>query len=53
MKNTEPTASNYEQLKQALEKMEEIVSAINEKKRESEMQQKVFELTQKLIGAEV
>jgi len=52
IKQTDSSHPDYEKLKESFEKVEDIVTTINEKKRESEMSQKMYELSQNLSGAE-
>lgn len=48
IKHTWPEHSDYENLKKALGKMEEVANFINEKKREAELIQKVVDLDKRI-----
>jgi len=52
LKQTDPSHEEYQQTKDALQALEDLLSQINEKKRDAESVQKVIELTKLLVGAE-
>lgn len=52
IKETDQSNADYPQLQEAFEKIENIVLVVNEKKRESELTQKIIEISTLLVGAE-
>eukprot|EP01114_Cavostelium_apophysatum_P018154 TRINITY_DN5556_c0_g1_i2.p2 TRINITY_DN5556_c0_g1~~TRINITY_DN5556_c0_g1_i2.p2 ORF type:complete len:976 (-),score=267.05 TRINITY_DN5556_c0_g1_i2:63-2990(-) len=52
IRRTDEFHPEYQALNDAYNKIEEVVGSINEKKRESELRQKIYELSQMLVNAE-